>query len=152
MKITQPAAERRITPSHYTTFYILLENVSGSTVDAISVILDEIRVSKQKHGTRINERFVSDRGDVFSLRPGERAWVTIAQDETKFGIGPLSSGRELRSWGSFENYYVADSIIFASVVTGKHKKLPLMLTCREDLGAHLAKIDGAQKPQPDRAS
>ena len=104
-----------------------LENRSQETVNHLSVVLDSFKGEEQSDFSRINLKFSTDRGVTFSLRPGERAWVKLAQNKTSyssayesiFQLGPMEDGSYLRGipyWEGAEDLYVRNSTLKVRII------------------------------------
>lgn len=119
----QPAGAHEVIP-----WILLVTNVSESTVRDISVILEEIKAYNRWFG--FNQRFKSNIGPIFSLRPGERAHVFIAEQinlpleeilgeeepTNTFRIGPTEKGEIPRGYKDRDDGYVSGSLLHIKVV------------------------------------
>lgn len=121
---TLPAGE-----DAYTVWGVVVRNTGKKTIRNISVLFDGARGTGRATFSRMRMeqsslRLVSERGVVFSLRPQEGAFVTLAKQYAStgggFGLGPMEDGSVLRgviSYGSEEdNTFIKDCVIRIRVV------------------------------------
>jgi hypothetical protein len=132
IQVTMPATETRAAPHPHTTYYLLLENTSSNLISGVSVVLDGIKRLHDRHTTRMNLEFNTDKGASFSLRPGEKAWVTLATStQNSFVLGPLANSREIRGYTGDTNDigFVDGSTVYTSIVTDNYPKHDVTLSC-----------------------
>ena len=129
ISVFQPPSE---TKYGITKFYAVVENTSlTSVVEDISVVLEGIKRWDSRHVYRVNVEFQTDRGARFTLRPGERSWVTIGSSRGgKMFLGPLINGWEIEGYdGIDDDDFINNSVLQAAIVARNLTKKNISFSC-----------------------